>query len=77
MQLVNNLKKPKSSRKTDQRVTGSDIIDNSLQEIFGYIIRDYIFPWYGLISNDKEFLENGVRKSAQTLAINFSNRYLF
>lgn len=50
------------------------MIDNSLQEIFGYIIRDYIQPWYCLISSDKDFLESGVRRSAQTLAINVSNR---
>ncbi|GLV38789.1 snazarus [Carabus blaptoides fortunei] len=72
--LAQSLKKSKNAQKQDRRVTGSDVIDSSLQEIFGYIIRDYIQPWYGLISNDSEFLESGVRKSAQTLAINISNR---
>lgn len=73
-QLVHCVKKQKNLKKSDQRVTGSDLIDNSLQEIFGYIIRDYIQPWYCLISSDKDFLESGVRRSAQTLAINVSNR---
>lgn len=62
-------------QKTDNRVTGSELIDSSLQEILGYIIRDYIRPWYGLISRDKEFTDVTVRKTAQTLAINISNRY--
>lgn len=77
MQLAQSLKKSKNAQKQDRRVTGSDVIDSSLQEIFGYIIRDYVQPWYGLISNDSDFLESGVRKSAQTLAINISNRYLY
>lgn len=77
LQLAQSLKKSKNAQKQDRRVTGSDVIDSSLQEIFGYIIRDYVQPWYGLISNDSDFLESGVRKSAQTLAINISNRYLY
>lgn len=55
-------------------MTGSDVIDSSLQEIFGYIIRDYVSPWYNLISSNTEFGDLGVRKSGQNLAINMSNR---
>lgn len=66
---------PRKKQKTDNRVTGSDVIDSSLQEILGYIIRDYINPWYNLISVDTEFTEVAVKETAQTLAINISNRY--
>lgn len=55
-------------------MTGSDIIDSSLQEILGYIIRDYIIPWYNLISLDNEFTQKTIKKTAQSLAINISNR---
>lgn len=75
-QIVQLLILPKTLHKTDQRVTGSDVIDSSLQEIFGYIIRDYITPWYHLISNDTEFPDKAVKKSGQSLAINVSNRYV-
>lgn len=65
---------PRKENKADNRVTGSDLIDSSLQEILGYIIRDYVTPWYSLISMDNEFSELTVKRTAQTLAINISNR---
>lgn len=65
---------PKKENKTDNRVTGSELIDSSLQEILGYILRDYVTPWYSLISVDNEFAEVTVKRTAQTLAINISNR---
>lgn len=72
--IVKQLLSPKKVQKTDHRVTGSELIDSSLQEVLGYIIRDYIQPWYSLISRDKEFTDVTIRKTAQTLAINISNR---
>lgn len=65
---------PRKESKTDNRVTGSDLIDSSLQEILGYVVRDYVTPWYSLISMDNEFSEIAVKCTAQTLAINVSNR---
>ncbi|KAJ3654689.1 hypothetical protein Zmor_013862 [Zophobas morio] len=73
-QVVKQLTSPQKVQKADNRVTGSELIDSSLQEILGYIIRDYISPWYNLISKDSEFTNTTVRKSAQTFAINISNR---
>ncbi|EFA04766.2 sorting nexin-13 [Tribolium castaneum] len=73
-QVVRQLVSPQKVQKTDSRVTGSELIDNSLQEILGYIVRDYISPWYNLISRDTEFTDITIRKTAQTFAINISNR---
>ncbi|KAF5282763.1 hypothetical protein FQR65_LT02760 [Abscondita terminalis] len=73
-QVVDLFKNGKQFSKTDRRVTGSELIDNSLQEILGYIIRDYVTPWYHLISLHDEFPESTVRKTSQSLAINISNR---
>ncbi|KAJ8963572.1 hypothetical protein NQ314_005546 [Rhamnusium bicolor] len=73
-QIVRHLKSPKKVQKTDSRVTGSELIDSSLQEILGYIIRDYVSPWFDLISRDSEFTNITVRRTAQTFAINISNR---
>lgn len=72
--FLSKLDSPKRILKSDHRVTGSDLIDSSLQEILGYIIRDYILPWYHLISRDKEFPEVAVRQTAQIVAVNISNR---
>ncbi|KAL3282364.1 hypothetical protein HHI36_005550 [Cryptolaemus montrouzieri] len=73
-QFKTKLDSPKRVIKSDNRVTGSDLIDSSLQEILGYIIRDYVLPWYNLISRDTEFPEVTVKRTAQALAINISNR---
>jgi len=57
----------------DKRLTGSSVIDDALQEMLQYIIRDYIENWYGLISSDAEFLYES-RQNLQNLTINISNR---
>lgn len=65
---------PKTKQNTDHRVTGSELIDSSLQEILGYIMRDYVTPWYEMISVDPEFTDVTVKKTAQCLAVNISNK---
>ncbi|XP_018577466.1 sorting nexin-13 isoform X2 [Anoplophora glabripennis] len=72
--VVRQIESPKKVQKTDNRVTGSELIDSSLQEILGYVIRDYVSSWYTLISRDTEFMEVTVRHTAQTFAINIANR---
>lgn len=74
--VVKQIESPKKVQKRDSRVTGSELIDSSLQEILGYIIRDYVSSWYTLISRDTEFTEVTVRHTAQTFAINIANRYV-
>ncbi|XP_011306364.1 sorting nexin-13 isoform X2 [Fopius arisanus] len=57
----------------DKRVTGSPIIDESLQEILDFVLRDYVEPWYSVLTNDEEF-PCSVRDTAQKIAINIANR---
>ncbi|XP_058808919.1 sorting nexin-13-like isoform X2 [Phymastichus coffea] len=57
----------------DRRVTGSHVIDESLQEILDFVLRDYIEPWYSVLTNDEEFTKS-VRDTAQKIAINIANR---
>ncbi|XP_012227771.1 sorting nexin-13-like isoform X2 [Linepithema humile] len=57
----------------DTRITGSRIIDESLQEILEFTLRDYVQPWYGNISDDKDFTCS-VRDTAQKIAINVANQ---
>ncbi|XP_065164268.1 sorting nexin-13-like isoform X2 [Atheta coriaria] len=73
-QILKQTLSPKRTQKSDNRVTGSEIIDSSLHEILNYIIRDYVLPWYAHISNDDEFTQKAIRKTAQRVAINISNR---
>lgn len=73
-EIVKKIELSKKVQKTDNRVTGSELIDNSLQEILGYIIRDYVSTWYSLITTDTEFVDITLRNTAQSFAINISNR---
>ncbi|PSN51606.1 hypothetical protein C0J52_09091 [Blattella germanica] len=62
-----------ASYKADRRLTGSQVIDESLQEILGYILRDYVCPWYDRVSADPEF-PHEVRQTAQRVIVTFAGR---
>ena len=72
-QYILDLSKQKLSFTLDRRITGSRIIDESLQEILDFVIRDYVEPWYSVITDDEEFVYS-VRDTAQKIAINVANR---
>ena len=62
-----------SDFRLDKRLSGSSIIDDALQDIFQFILRDNIENWYYLITKDVEFLFQ-VRQAFHKITINFSNR---
>ncbi|CAK9818287.1 Sorting nexin-13 [Anthophora quadrimaculata] len=72
-QFILDLSKEKLNFTLDRRITGSRIIDESLQEILDFVIRDYVEPWYSIITDDEEFIYS-VRDTAQKIAINIANR---
>ncbi|XP_076638982.1 sorting nexin-13 isoform X1 [Colletes latitarsis] len=72
-QYILELSKQKLNFTLDRRITGSRIIDESLQEILDFIIRDYVEPWYSIVTDDEEFIYS-VRDTAQKIAINIANR---
>ncbi|XP_053985689.1 sorting nexin-13-like isoform X1 [Hylaeus volcanicus] len=72
-QYILELSKQKSNFTLDRRITGSRIIDESLQEILDFVIRDYVEPWYNVITDDEEFIYS-VRDTAQKIAINIANQ---
>ncbi|XP_046396118.1 sorting nexin-13-like [Ischnura elegans] len=63
----------KESQKVDRRLTGSTVIDDSLQEILAYVFRDYIYPWYERISPNEEFPKE-IRQVARTVVVEFASR---
>ncbi|KAJ8688132.1 hypothetical protein QAD02_023927 [Eretmocerus hayati] len=63
----------KESYTLDRRVTGSHVIDESLQEILDFVLRDYVEPWYSILTDDEEFTKS-VRDTSQKIAINIANR---
>lgn len=65
--------KPVKQSKCDKRLTGASAIDEPLQEVLQYTLRDYVQPWYGILSDDDNVL-NDLRETAQNVIIAFSNR---
>ncbi|XP_046643877.1 sorting nexin-13-like [Daphnia pulicaria] len=57
----------------DKRLSGSSIIDDAVQDVFQYIIRDYVENWYSLVTKETEFLFES-KHFLQKIAINASNR---
>ncbi|KYM75577.1 Sorting nexin-13 [Atta colombica] len=72
-QYILDLSKERMTFTLDRRITGSCIIDESLQEILDFLIRDYVEPWYSIVTDDEEFIYS-VRDTAQKIAINVANR---
>ncbi|XP_018371189.1 PREDICTED: sorting nexin-13-like isoform X1 [Trachymyrmex cornetzi] len=72
-QYILDLSKERMTFTLDRRITGSCIIDESLQEILDFLIRDYVEPWYSVVTDDEEFIYS-VRDTAQKIAINVANR---
>ncbi|XP_071956035.1 sorting nexin-13-like isoform X2 [Antedon mediterranea] len=72
-QVVKGLRKADNDYKRDKRLTGSNIIDEQLQEVFELAFRDYIHDWYFQLSDHEEFLYN-VRQTTQSVIITFANR---
>ncbi|KAK9499578.1 hypothetical protein O3M35_002596 [Rhynocoris fuscipes] len=72
-EVAEKMKKTKKDFKVDRRLTGSQVIDEQLQEILDYIIRDYVYPWYDLVS-DSEEVPHEIRVAAQNVIVAFANR---
>ncbi|XP_069691932.1 sorting nexin-13-like [Periplaneta americana] len=71
--VVQLVEAPPPSFKADRRLTGSQIIDESLQEIIGYVLRDYVCPWYDRLSAEGEF-PHEIRQTAQKVIVTFAGR---
>lgn len=57
----------------DKRISGSNVIDDALQDLLQYIIRDYVENWYGVITKETEFLFE-TKQFLQKVVVHISNR---
>ena len=57
----------------DKRLSGSSIIDDAVQDVFQYIIRDYVENWYSLVTKETELLFES-KQLLEKIAISASNR---
>ncbi|XP_068189394.1 sorting nexin-13 isoform X1 [Antennarius striatus] len=59
--------------KIDRRLTGSSFIDEPLQQVIQFALRDYIQYWYYTLSEDESFLME-IRQTLQNALVQFSTR---
>uniref|UniRef100_V9K7T7 Sorting nexin-13 n=1 Tax=Callorhinchus milii TaxID=7868 RepID=V9K7T7_CALMI len=70
---LEEIKRENGSIKIDRRLTGSNIIDEPLQQVLQFALRDYIQYWYYTLSDDESFLLE-VRQTIQNALIEFAIR---
>ncbi|KAM8967108.1 sorting nexin-13 [Pelodytes ibericus] len=59
--------------KIDRRVTGANMIDEPLQQVIQFSLRDYVQYWYYTLSEDESFLLE-IRQTVQNALVQFSTR---
>ncbi|XP_021242602.1 sorting nexin-13 isoform X2 [Numida meleagris] len=59
--------------KIDRRLTGANIIDEPLQQVIQFSLRDYVQYWYYTLSDDESFLLE-IRQALQYALVQFSAR---
>ncbi|TNM92972.1 hypothetical protein fugu_018374, partial [Takifugu bimaculatus] len=59
--------------KIDRRLTGSSFIDEPLQQVIQFALRDYIQYWYYTLSEDESFLLE-IRQTLQNALVQFCTR---
>ncbi|XP_061106275.1 sorting nexin-13 isoform X1 [Conger conger] len=73
LKTLDELKLEVKPIKIDRRVTGSNIIDEPLQQVIQFALRDYIQYWYYTLSEDESFLLE-IRQTVQHALVQFSTR---
>ncbi|XP_070582620.1 sorting nexin-13 isoform X6 [Erythrolamprus reginae] len=70
---IEEMKEESKPIKIDRRLTGAYIIDEPLQQIIQFSLRDYVQYWYYTLSDDESFLLE-IRQTLQNALIQFSSR---
>uniref|UniRef100_A0AAR2JQV7 Sorting nexin 13 n=1 Tax=Pygocentrus nattereri TaxID=42514 RepID=A0AAR2JQV7_PYGNA len=70
---LDELKQEIKPIKIDRRLTGSNIIDEPLQQVIQFALRDYIQYWYYTLSEEESFLLE-IRQTVQNALVQFSTR---
>ncbi|KAK1785514.1 hypothetical protein P4O66_018872 [Electrophorus voltai] len=73
VKTLDELKQETRVIKIDRRLTGSSFIDEPLQQVIQFAMRDYIQYWYYTLSEDESFLLE-IRRTLQNALVQFSTR---
>uniref|UniRef100_A0A2K5J3U8 PXA domain-containing protein n=1 Tax=Colobus angolensis palliatus TaxID=336983 RepID=A0A2K5J3U8_COLAP len=72
---LEEMKREARTIKIDRRLTGANIIDEPLQQVIQFSLRDYVQYWYYTLSDDESFLLE-IRQTLQNALIQFATRVL-
>ncbi|XP_005377399.1 PREDICTED: sorting nexin-13 isoform X2 [Chinchilla lanigera] len=70
---LEEMKREARTIKIDRRLTGANIIDEPLQQVIQFSLRDYVQYWYYTLSDDESFLLE-IRQALQNALIQFATR---
>ena len=73
--IINECSNLKVLPKCDNRLTGSQVIDENLHDIISYLIRDYIYLWYDKVSDNEEFYYH-VKNTGQKVIVQVAARFV-
>ncbi|XP_055075164.2 sorting nexin-13 isoform X3 [Misgurnus anguillicaudatus] len=73
LKVSEEMKSESKPIKIDRRLTGSSLIDEPLQQVIQFALRDYIQYWYYTLSDDETFLLE-IRQTVQNALVEFSTR---
>ncbi|XP_026088287.1 sorting nexin-13-like isoform X2 [Carassius auratus] len=73
LKVLEEMKSESKPIKIDRRLTGASIIDEPLQQVIQFALRDYIQYWYYTLSEDEAFLLE-IRQTVQNALVEFSTR---
>ncbi|PNI57959.1 SNX13 isoform 7 [Pan troglodytes] len=72
---LEEMKREARTIKIDRRLTGANIIDEPLQQVIQFSLRDYVQYWYYTLSDDESFLLE-IRQTLQNALVQFATRVL-
>ncbi|KFV67082.1 Sorting nexin-13, partial [Dryobates pubescens] len=73
LKCIEEMKREAGPVKIDRRLTGANIIDEPLQQVIQFSLRDYVQYWYYTLSDDESFLLE-IRRALQYALVQFSAR---
>ncbi|XP_054415025.1 sorting nexin-13 isoform X3 [Pongo abelii] len=71
---LEEMKREARTIKIDRRLTGANIIDEPLQQVIQFSLRDYVQYWYYTLSDDESFLLE-IRQTLQNALIQFATSF--
>ncbi|GAB5568588.1 sorting nexin-13 isoform X1 [Prionailurus iriomotensis] len=71
---LEEMKREARTIKIDRRLTGANIIDEPLQQVIQFSLRDYVQYWYYTLSDDESFLLE-IRQTLQNALIQFATSW--